>query len=80
MTLEAMAAKRAEYRPKLQTVLADLDAVLSGQDHVFGLLTYADLCLFGTLKWVTAVSTEPLFDSAPGLRAWWGRMQAQLGI
>lgn len=80
MTLEAMAAKRAEYRPKLQTVLADLDAVLSGQDHVFGLLTYADLCLFGTLKFATAVSTEPLFDSAPALRAWWGRMQAQLGI
>ena len=79
-TLEAVAAKREESRPRMQTVLADLNAAISGQDYFFGLLTYADLCLFGTLKWVTAVSQEPLFDSAPALRAWWQRMQDRLGI
>ncbi|MBI3301645.1 MAG: glutathione S-transferase N-terminal domain-containing protein [Deltaproteobacteria bacterium] len=80
MTLEAIAARRAEYRPRLQAVLADLEATISGQDYFFGLLTYADLCLFGTFKWVTAVSEEPLFDSAPALRAWWGRMREWLGL
>lgn len=80
MTLEAMVAKREEYRPRMQTVLADLDAAISGQDYFFGLLTYADFCLFGTLKWVTAVSQEPLFDSVPALRVWWERMQNFLGI
>jgi glutathione S-transferase len=79
-TLEAIAAKRDEYRPKLRTVLADLDAAASGQDYFFGQLTYADLCLFGTLKWVTAVSAEPLFDSAPALRTWWERLQDRVGI
>lgn len=80
MTLEALAAKRAENRPKLQAVLADLDATIAGQDYFFGVLTYADLCLFGTFKFVTAVSDEPLFDSTPALRAWWGRMHERLGM
>ena len=80
MTLEAIAARHAEYRPRLQAVLADLEATLFGQDYFFGLFTYADLCLFGTLKWVSVVSKEPLFDSAPALRAWWGRIQERLGL
>jgi len=79
-TLEAMAAKRAEHRPKLQAGLADLEATLAGQDYFFGVLTYTDLCLFGTFKWVTAVSDEPLFSSTPALRAWWGRMRERLGL
>lgn len=79
-TLEAVAAKREEHRPELRTVLADLEATISGQDYFFGLLTYADLCLFGSLKWVTVVSAEPLFDLAPALRAWWERMQKLLGF
>jgi glutathione S-transferase len=80
MTLEAIAARRDQNRPKLHAVLADLEATIAGQDYFFGQLTYADLCLFGSLKWVTVVSTEPLFDTAPALRAWWERMQEQLGI
>ena len=80
MTLEAIAARHAEYRPRLQAVLADLEATFFGQDYFFGLFTYADLCLFGTLKWVSVVSKEPLFDSAPALRAWWGRIQERLGL
>lgn len=80
MTLEEIAAKRAEYRPRLQAVLADLNATLSGQEYIFGLFTYADLCLFGTFKWVTAVSAEPIFDATPALRTWWERMQEQLKI
>ena len=80
MTLEALAAKRDENRPRLRAVLADLDATISGQDYFFGTLTYADFCLFGTFKWVTTVSEEPFFDSVLALRAWWKRMGDQLGI
>ena len=80
MTLEALAAKRAENRPKLQAVLADLNATIAGQDYFFGVLTYADFCLFGTFKFVTAVSDEPLFDSTPALRVWWRRMHERLGM
>jgi glutathione S-transferase len=80
MTLEEIGAKRAEYRPKMQAVLADLEATLAGQDFFYGDFSYADLCLFGTFKWVAAVSNEPLFDSTPGLRAWWGRVREKLGI
>ncbi len=79
-TLEAVAAKKEEYRSRMRVVLADLDAAISGQEYFFGLFTYVDLCLFGTLKWVTAVSQEPFFDSAPALRAWWERMQSLLGV
>lgn len=75
-----VAAKRDEARLRLHAVLADLEATLSGQEYLFGLLTYADLCLFGSLQWVTVVSTEPLFDSAPALHGWWERLQKQLGI
>jgi glutathione S-transferase len=80
MTLEQVAAKRGEFRPKLQEVLSQLNATIAGQDYFFGLFTYADICLFGTFKWATAVSEEPIFDSAPNLRVWWERMQEQLGI
>jgi len=80
MTLETVAAQREEYRPQLHTVLADLDAAISGQDYFFGVLTYADFCLFGTLKWATIVSTEPFFASSPALQAWWERLQNRLGL
>ncbi len=75
-----VAARRDESRLRLHALLADLEATITGQDYFFGLLTYADLCLFGSLKWVTVVSKEPLFDSAPALRAWWGRIQERLGL
>lgn len=80
MTLEALAAKRAENRPKLRAVLTDLDATLAGQDYFFGVLSYADLCLFGSFKWITAVSDEPLFDATSALQTWWGRMHERLGM
>ena len=80
MTLEEIAAKRAEYLPRLRTVLADLEATIAGQDYFFGTLTYADFCLFGTFKWATTVSAEPLFEATPALRAWWKRMGEQLGV
>jgi glutathione S-transferase len=79
MTFEQITTKRDEYRAGLQSVLADLEATIAGQEYLFGLLTYADFCLFGSLKWVTVVSKEPLFDSTPSLRAWWARMQEQGG-
>src|SRR5262249_39234255 len=78
MTLEAMATRRAENRPKLQAILADLEATIAGQDYFFGVLTYADFCLFGTFKWVGVVSEETLFYSTPALQAWWKRMHVQL--
>lgn len=80
MTLEQIAAKRDESRPRMYAVLAQLEDTLAGQEYFFGQLTYADLCLFGAFKWVTTVSTEPFFEKTPALHAWWERMQKQLGI
>lgn len=78
--LEDIAARRDEFRPQLQKVLADLNATLAGQEYLFGVFSYADICLFGTFTWVTRVSDEPLFDNAPDLRAWWERMQERFTV
>ncbi len=80
MTLEQIAAKRDENRPKMHAVLAQLEETLAGQEYFFGIQTYADLCLFGTFQWATTVSKEPFFEKTPMLRAWWERMQKQLGL
>jgi glutathione S-transferase len=80
MTLEQIAAKRDENRPKMQAVLVQLEETLAGQEYFFGVQTYADFCLFGTFKFATTVSKEPFFEKTPMLRAWWERMQMQLGI
>ncbi len=80
MTMEQIAAKRDENRPRMYGVLSQLEATLAGQDYFFGVLTYADFCLFGTFKWAATVSKEPLFNNTPQLRAWWERMQKQLGL
>jgi glutathione S-transferase len=80
MTFQEVAVKRDEFRANMYAVLTNLEATLAEQDYFFGLLTYADLCLFGSLKWITVVSQEPLFDSTPALRAWWERVQKQIGI
>ena len=79
-TLEDIAARRNDFRPRLQSVLADLEAVALGHEYLFEVLTYADFSLFGTLTWVTRVSDEPLFDAAPALAGWWERMQARFEI
>ena len=79
-TLEDIAARRNDFRPRLQSVLADLEAVALGHEYLFEVLTYADFSLFGTLTWVTRVSDEPLFDEAPALAGWWERMQARFEI
>jgi glutathione S-transferase len=80
MTFAEVAARQNEFRAKMHEVLADLEATLVDQDYFLGLLTYADLCVFGSLKWVTVVGQEPLFGSTPTLRAWWERIQKRLGI
>lgn len=79
-TLEDLAAKRDEFRPQLKKVLTDLNATIAGQDYFFGIFSYADICLFGTLTWVTRASDEPLFDNVPGLQAWWERMNEQFKV
>ena len=80
MTFTEVAARKDEFRTGMHAALADLEATLVDQEYFFGLLTYADLCVFGSLKWVTVVSQEPLFDATPALRAWWERIQKQLGM
>ena len=77
---EDIAAKRDEFRPRLKSVLADLEAVALGHEYLFETLTYADFSLFGTFTWITRVSDEPLFDSAPSLGKWWERMQARFDV
>jgi glutathione S-transferase len=79
-TFEEIAARKDEYRQRLHTTLTDLEATLSGQDYFLGVFTYADLCLFGSLKWVTVVSKAPLFENTPALRVWWRRVQEQIGM
>ena len=79
-TLEDIAARRDDFRPRLKSVLADLEAVALGHEYLFEVLTYADFSLFGTLTWVTRVSDEPLFDAAPSLARWWERMQTRFEI
>lgn len=74
MTFAEVAARQEEFRTRMYEVLADLEATLLTQDHFFGLLTYADFSVFGSLKWVTVVSQEPLFNATPALQAWWDRM------
>ena len=79
-TLEDIAARRDEFRPRFKSVLADLESVALGHEYLFEILTYADFCLFGTFTWITRVSDEPLFDSAPSLGKWWERMQARFEV
>ena len=59
-TLEDLAARRDAFRPRLKSVLADLEAVALGHEYLFEVLTYADFSLFGTFTWITRVSDEPL--------------------
>ena len=79
-TLEDIAARRDEFRPRFKSALADLEAVALGHEYLFEILTYADFCLFGTFTWITRVSDEPLFDSAPSLGKWWERMQVRFEV
>lgn len=74
MTFAEVAARQDEFRARMYEVLAELEATLLDQDYFFGSLTYADFCLFGSLKWVIVVSQEPLFNATPALRVWWDRM------
>ena len=79
-TLETVASRRDQYRAQMRATLADLEAAVSGQQYFFGLLTYADLCLLGTLSWVRAVSEEPVLDPFPALRQWWERLREQIRL
>ena len=79
-TLEDLAARRDAFRPRLKSVLADLEAVALGHEYLFEVLTYADFSLFGTFTWITRVSDEPLFDSSPSLARWWERMQERFSV
>lgn len=79
-SLEDIFAKQEASRLQFHKALADLNATIAEQDYFFGVFSYADICLFGTLTWVTRVSDEPLFDNAPGLQAWWERMNEQFSI
>lgn len=80
MKLEEIAAKRADFRPRLLQVINDLEAVALDHEYLFETFTYADLSLFGTLTFVTRMSDEPLFDHAPALAKWWDRMNDRLTI
>ena len=80
MKLETAAAKRPEFRARMRAVMGDLNLAIAGQEYFFGTMTYADLCLFGSFKWIASVSMEPLPDTTPALKDWWLRMRQQLAI
>ena len=73
MKLETAALKRPEFRARMRAVMGDLNLAIAGQEYFFGTFTYADLCLFGSFKWITAVSREPFLDATPALKDWWQR-------
>ena len=79
-TLEDIATRRDDFRPRLKSVLADLEAVALGHEYLFEVFTYADVCLFGSFTFAMRVSDEPLFDATPSLARWWERMQARFEI
>ncbi len=79
-TLEDIATRRDEFRPRLKSVLADLEAVALGHEYLFEVFTYADVCLFGSFTFAMRVSDEPLFDATPSLARWWERMQARFDV
>ncbi len=79
-TLEDVAARRDDFRPRLKSALADLEAVALVHAYLFEVFTYADVCLFGSFTFAMRVSDEPLFDAAPSLARWWERMQARFEI
>jgi glutathione S-transferase len=64
----------------MRAVMGDLNLAIAGQEYFFGTMTYADLCLFGSFKWIGSVSQEPLLETTPALKDWWLRMEQQLGI
>jgi len=80
MKLETAAVKRPEFRARMRAVMGDLNLAIAGQEYFFGTMTYADFCLFGSFKWIIAVSLEPFLDATPALKDWWKRMGQQLGI
>ncbi|MCY4386713.1 MAG: glutathione S-transferase N-terminal domain-containing protein [Desulfurellaceae bacterium] len=79
-TLEDIATRRDDFRPRLKSVLADLEAVALGHEYLFEVFTYADVCLFGSFTFAMRVSDEPLFDATPSLARWWERMQARFDV
>ena len=80
MKLETAVVKRPEFRARMRAVMGDLNLAIAGQEYFFGTMTYADLCLFGSFKWIASVSMEPLLETTPALKNWWLRMEQQLGI
>jgi glutathione S-transferase len=80
MKLETAAVKRPEFRARMRGVMGDLNLAIAGQEYFFGTMTYADLCLFGSFKWIASVSMEPLLEATPALKDWWLRMGQQLAI
>jgi glutathione S-transferase len=80
MKLETAAVKRPEFRARMRAVMGDLNLAIAGQEYFFGTMTYADLCLFGSFKWIASVSMEPLLEATPALKDWWLRMGQQLAI
>ena len=80
MKLETAAVKRPEFRARMRAVMGDLNLAIAGQEYFFGNLTYADLCLFGSFKWITSVSVEPFLEATPALKDWWQRTGKLLEI
>jgi glutathione S-transferase len=76
MTIEAIAARRAEYLAILQAALAPLRATLKGQMFLAGdIPNYADHIAYGALRWATMTSATPLLDADDPITTW---MQAIL--
>ena len=79
-TLEDIAAKRDEFRPRFKSALADLEAVALGHEYLFEILPMLISVFSAPSPGSPESATEPLFDSAPSLGKWWERMQARFEV
>jgi len=71
MTIEEIAAARAEYLPVLNAALAPLRQTLSVQKFIAGAApSYADHIVWGALKWACLTSSTPLLAADDPIVPW----------
>jgi glutathione S-transferase len=81
LTIEALAAKRAEFEPVLKMVLNPLRRTLTMQPFISGAgPAYADHIVFGALQWGRKTSAKPLLEGEDVILEWMARLLETYGI
>jgi len=81
MTIEALAARRAEFEPVFRMVLNPLRRTLGMQPFISGPgPAYADNIVFGALQWGRKTSAAPLLEGEDVILEWMERLLEGYGI